>query len=207
MKKLLWERKENELLVSTDSLKEQSVHINKMIHRIDSANDLVSLQLKNMVTEKVDSSNFQYYSIQDCVDQAIEHFPFEYPQQRQLIHCDIQKDFQFCGEMTLTKHVIWNLMANALYFIKEVDKGQINISTVINDQHNILRFCDTARGMTSDEAKQVFERYYTNRTDGNGSGVGLSFCKLVMTAYGGSIVCNAELGEFTEFLLYFPKPS
>jgi two-component system aerobic respiration control sensor histidine kinase ArcB len=206
LKKLVMERENNSHpSISNEELKEQVARVDKMVRRIDSANSLISMQLKNMVTEKIDAKSFANCYIYDCIEQAIESFPFDNAQQRKSIKVTLVEDFQFFGDMTLTKHVLWNLINNALYFIKEADKGNITITIDSDSEYNILRFKDTAKGLLPEEANRIFSRYYTNRKDGNGSGIGLSFCQLVMEAYGGTICCQAELGEFTEFLLYFPK--
>jgi signal transduction histidine kinase len=71
------------------------------------------------------------------------------------------------------------------------------------DEHYLLRFKDTAKGMPAAEVACVFEQFYAKRQ--GGSGLGLHFCQLVMEAYGGRIECRAEDGQYTEFLLFFPK--
>ncbi|MFP6817049.1 MAG: ATP-binding protein [Pseudomonadales bacterium] len=54
--------------------------------------------------------------------------------------------------------------------------------------------------------KQIFERFYTTTQTGQGAGIGLSFCNMVMESIGGSISCESVQGEYTRFTLNFPTP-
>jgi PAS domain S-box-containing protein len=182
---------------------EQRQFINKMIHRIDMGTDLVNLQLKNMATERIDSRTFTTCSISQCIKEAVKTFPFESSELSGLIHLDLTHDFDFSGNSLLTKHVLWNLLKNALYFIREEDRGEIYIRLVTEDMVNKLIFTDTAKGIDRETLTHIFDRFYTQHPQGNG--LGLSFCKVVMDAFGGDIICRSEEGRFAEFTLSFPK--
>lgn len=101
------------------------------------------------------------------------------------------------------KHVLFNLFKNALYSIKEANKGCISIHITREGQFNILHIKDTGKGMPKVIKDKIFDKFYS-RTK-HGTGIGLSFCSLVMGAFNGYIECKSEEGEFTEFLLCFPK--
>ena len=97
------------------------------------------------------------------------------------------------------------IILNDVYgFIIDVNdfKGCINISISIENEFNILHIKDTGKGMSEDIKDKIFNKFYS-RTK-HGTGIGLSFCSLVMSAFDGYIECISEEGEFTEFLLYFP---
>jgi len=75
----------------------------------------------------------------------------------------------------------------------EASKGEIFISLESDEQHNYLHFKDTAKGMPPEEAVRVFDQFYTNAQ--GGTGLGLSFCQVVMQSYGGDISCTAQEGK------------
>jgi signal transduction histidine kinase len=52
--------------------------------------------------------------------------------------------------------------------------------------------------------KRIFERFFTTLESGRGTGIGLSFCKMVMEGLGGEITVDSTEGEFTTFRLLFP---
>jgi len=109
----------------------------------------------------------------------------------------------FTGNQLLTIHIIFNLLKNALYYIKSVGKGEIYIWLELGEEMNKLCFKDTAKGISSNELPHVFERFYSN-TQG-GSGIGLAFCKMTMEQFGGDIHCESVEGDYAEFVLSFPK--
>ncbi|ARG98815.1 histidine kinase [Legionella micdadei] len=100
------------------------------------------------------------------------------------------------------QHVLFNLLKNALYVIATAQKGEITIWTEKRDKFNTLYFKDSAIGMSSQQLSKLFNHFYT--TTFMGTGIGLSFCKLVMNRFGGDIRCDAKEGCYTQFLLSFP---
>ncbi|WP_019218077.1 sensor histidine kinase [Legionella tunisiensis] len=56
--------------------------------------------------------------------------------------------------------------------------------------------------MSPQQLTRLFNHFYT--TTFMGTGIGLSFCKLVMNRFGGDIRCEAQEGKYTQFALTFP---
>jgi two-component system aerobic respiration control sensor histidine kinase ArcB len=186
-----------------EDIEEKKARVDKLIDKIDEGNALINLQLKNMSMEHIDDTTFRACNITDCILDAIDTFPFKYAHERELIHVDISHPFIFWGDSLLTRHVFWNLLSNALHFIREESKGEVTITTEKVGNEYLVHVKDTASGMPPEVAARIFEQFYTQRRDG--TGLGLSFCDLVMKAYGGSITCQAEMGEYAEFTLHFPE--
>jgi signal transduction histidine kinase len=195
--------KQNIAEVTEEALAYQEQWILRMIERLDNGHSLINIQLKNMATERIDSKIFCKGDLTEWITQAVTKFPFENQSAAKKIHLEIPEGMTVTGDPLLTQHVLWNLLNNAFHFIKETDRGEIFITAEISEKYYILRVKDTAKGMSDKEAAQVFKQFYTNRP--GGSGLGLHFCQLVMEAYQGHIECRAEEGQYTEFLLFFPK--
>ena len=68
--------------------------------------------------------------------------------------------------------------------------------------HRVV-FEDTGPGMAPEVLARLFQSFHTSGKVG-GTGLGLSFCKRTMLAFGGDITCESELGRFTRFTLEFP---
>nr|NKB46516.1 hypothetical protein [Legionellales bacterium] len=205
MKNFFEQSKKDKNQITVERLEEHEQRVNRMIQRISAGTALVNMQLKNMLVENIDTSQFQMNSARQCIQEAIHTFPFDDPAAVNKVHVSLQKEFDFLGDPLLTKHVLWNLLNNALYFMKEMGRGDIFISTDEKDGQHVIHFKDTAKGMPPEQAERVFEPFYTNRF--GGSGLGLSFCLMVIQAYGGTITCQSVEGEYAEFSLFFPKPS
>lgn len=127
--------------------------------------------------------------------------PILSPRERTLISWS--GDFQFRGSKLLMQHILFNLIKNALYAIATARRGEIKIWTEAGDRQNYLYFKDTAKGMSNQQLSRLFNHFYT--TTFMGTGIGLSFCKLVMNGFGGNIICEAQEGEHALFILSFPR--
>lgn len=174
----------------------------RIIHEIDYANTIIDMLLIKAGREKaLENCLLDPCSMQECLDNAMERYPFKNDDERELVH--YQGDFRFIGSPLLMQHVLFNLLKNALYAIASAQKGDIHIWTDEEPTANLLYFKDTGKGMSELQVSQLFQHFYT--TTFMGTGLGLSFCKLVMERFGGGIECMAREGSYTLFTLRFPK--
>lgn len=176
----------------------------RIVREIDYANTIIDMLLMKTGREhSLQSAQLELCSMADCMAEAMERYPFRSESARQLVHC--MGDFQFMGSKLLMQHVIFNLLKNALYMIATVQKGEIKLWTTQKARWNYLHFEDTAKGMTPKQLSKLFDHFYT--TTFMGTGIGLSFCKMVMKRFGGDIFCESEAGNYTKFTLSFPAVS
>ncbi|HBY55399.1 MAG TPA: hypothetical protein DEG23_01090, partial [Coxiellaceae bacterium] len=143
-------------------------------------------------------------SIKQSIDNAIKEYPF-YKNENKFIVWSEQKnqDFIYLGDNLLTKHVLFNLIKNALRAIKEAGHGEISINLDSDNQFNYLIFKDTASGIPAENLDSLFKQFHIKNK--GGSGLGLAFCKMTVQSYGGDITCDSKKDEFTVFTLSFPK--
>lgn len=179
-----------------------------IISTINSTNHVISdmlLKVRTFATGKVPQTSFSEISIASDIEALLETFPFSDGQQ-DLVNVVYNKNrFKYLGDKGLTSHVLGNLLKNALHAISEADKGEITIELKSDNDNNILLFRDTASGIPADFVDKIFDQFETKKTANGGTGLGLAFCKMVMDYYKGSITCHSKEGEYTEFVLTFPK--
>ena len=106
----------------------------------------------------------------------------------------------------LIVQVIINLVDNA---IKYTPAGShIRISTHWADHMAVFTVADDGPGIPDQEKKQVFQMFYTGSTavaDSRRSlGLGLSLCKSIVTAHGGSITVSDNQPMGTVFTFTIP---
>ncbi|MCL4179808.1 MAG: response regulator [Verrucomicrobia bacterium] len=65
---------------------------------------------------------------------------------------------------------------------------------------------DNGPGIEAGTLDKIFDPFYTTKEVGKGLGLGLSICYRIVQEAGGQISVNTEPGEYTEFILLFPKP-
>lgn len=99
--------------------------------------------------------------------------------------------------------MIFNLLKNAIYYIRDANKGKIYIWAEHDVNFNILHVKDTGKGISASILPNIFNQFFTNTP--HGAGIGLTFCKMVMERFGGDIICYSKKGEYADFILYFPR--
>ena len=110
------------------------------------------------------------------------------------------------GDENSLVYVLFNLFKNALFYLVNKPDGKIQIRLENGDDWNKLYFKDNGIGIPEDELIGVFEGYRSfSFTEGRG--LGLAFCKRIMRDFGGDVTCQSDYGEWTQFVLAFPKVS
>jgi signal transduction histidine kinase len=101
-----------------------------------------------------------------------------------------------------------NLLSNAIKFTP--DGGGINISVrLAKDQQGIVfSVSDTGEGIPKAELEHIFDKFgqVESRKSGRkmSTGLGLTFCKMVVEAHGGCIWVESEVGKGSTFLFRLP---
>ena len=189
----------------------RTAHLDQLggvLERIDAearhSNAIIDMLLVNARSTGTAPRELLPCSMSACVDAALQRYPFS-EAERNLVSWQKGDDFVFRGVELLAVHVLFNLIKNALRHIARAGKGEITIRIEATDAHRLI-VRDSGGGIAPDVLPHIFERFYT--ADGNGgvlgTGIGLAFCRDVMTSFGGRIGCVSVQGEFSQFELTFP---
>lgn len=167
------------------------------------------LFVAGLANAAIDNEPIKNCYIVECINSALQRYPYDYGE-KELIHWPMEntakspiEDFNFVGKELLIVHVLFNLMKNAFYYLKKAGHGNILIWLENANKNYELHFKDTGAGIPSDILTHIFDQFYSNTQ--HGTGIGLTFCKMVMQNLGGDIKCFSRPGEFTEFVLFFPR--
>jgi signal transduction histidine kinase len=186
-----------------DYLSKLSQYIEAEISR---SNFIVDMMLASARAGALNRNDFANHSIKKCVEEALASYPFE-SSMRDKVVVRGGEDFTFFGSDVLLVYVLYNLFKNALHAIKSAGQGELEIEFFTNGTHKQLLVTDTGSGIPDDVLPHVFEPFYSTRHNGGGTGMGLAFCRRVITAFGGQIHCESLAGKYTRFSLSFPlKP-
>lgn len=114
--------------------------------------------------------------------------------------------------------VFLNLINNALYAINEKakilrEKGKesgymptITINSSQTDTHVIIKIRDNGEGIPNEIQPKIFERFFTTKPAGHGTGLGLPICHdIVVKEHNGKLSVKSTPHEFTEFIIELPK--
>jgi len=98
--------------------------------------------------------------------------------------------------------VFVNLLVNAGQAIAK--KGEIHLSTRVEDSWAVIRIRDTGRGIAPEHMGKIFEPFFTTKEIGAGTGLGLHVAYKIITAHRGKIDVVSEVGKGTEFTVRIP---
>ncbi|MCL2925809.1 MAG: hybrid sensor histidine kinase/response regulator [Trichodesmium sp. MAG_R04] len=116
--------------------------------------------------------------------------------------------------------VFMNLISNAIDAIDEFVQNpefdkfkyhpQITIYSEINQEKKgvIIRVKDNGSGMSEEVKAQIFDKLFTTKTVGKGTGLGLYIVyKIIVINHSGKLWCESTLGQTSEFIMELPIDS
>ncbi|AJA48622.1 sensor histidine kinase ResE [Clostridium pasteurianum DSM 525 = ATCC 6013] len=122
------------------------------------------------------------------------------------LNIDKDKDFQIIGDEDKIKQVFINLLSNAIKFTQAGGNVWVNIDA--NKDKVIVKVKDDGMGIKREDLPYIFERLYRgdkSRHEIEGSGIGLTIVKRILTLHSATINVESVVGIGTSFTLYFNK--
>lgn len=104
------------------------------------------------------------------------------------------------ADRQLLDQVLVNLVKNAAEAIREDDSPELRLSGKLDFGRVLIRVEDNGPGIPDEAMDQVFIPFFTTKRDG--SGIGLSLSRQIMTAHSGEIVVECD-GDGTTVSLLF----
>jgi two-component system, NtrC family, nitrogen regulation sensor histidine kinase NtrY len=105
------------------------------------------------------------------------------------------------GDPALLEQVMINLIANSVHALDEQTHPAIIISAELQGQQAVVSVADNGKGIHSKEISEIFTPFFSTRKEG--SGIGLSLSKQIVSLHQGTIKVRSEKGVGTTMLLYF----
>jgi PAS domain S-box-containing protein len=135
-----------------------------------------------------------------------------------VLHTDLEADLRpVLADTGQIEQVLVNLAVNARDAMKgggtlSIDTANINIDAdVVTDgtplpegRYVRLRVGDTGTGMPADIIEHVFEPFYTTKSDGTGTGLGLATVHGIVAQADGTITIDSQPGVGTTFTIMLP---
>jgi len=109
--------------------------------------------------------------------------------------------FWLCDKVHMTE-VFANVLLNAVEAIEE--KGAIDISGLAGKSSYMLTITDSGAGMSSFDLTNIYTPYFTTKSTEKNFGLGLAYCKNVLTKHGGDISVKSKPGKGTTVTISYP---
>jgi two-component system, CAI-1 autoinducer sensor kinase/phosphatase CqsS len=170
---------------------------------VDHANCIIDILLLNTLDRPSIALEIHSVSAKELVENAVKEFPFNNSLERSLVNFGCKSDFTLHAPAKLAKHIIFNVLKNAVQHAQKVSKPRINL--LVDGVDRSISITDNGPGIARSEVKKIFERFYTTARIGDGNGIGLSFCKIAMESIDGTIICTSSAKSGTSFIMTFPE--
>jgi PAS domain S-box-containing protein len=122
------------------------------------------------------------------------------------------------ADPTRIHQMVMNLCTNAYHAMEKsggtltvsLDDANISKPQVAGNKkmppgrYLVLKISDTGCGMTAKTLEKAFEPYFTTKTIGHGTGLGLPIVQVIVEEHQGFLDVFSSIGEGTQFSLYFP---
>jgi len=113
------------------------------------------------------------------------------------------------GDYDGLRRVLLNLVDNGIKYTPA--GGRVTVSLRRDPQWASLKITDTGIGLSPEERKNIFERFYRSlearSRDENGSGLGLCIVRSIVEAHGGKIQLESAPGRGSAFTVLLPLGS
>jgi signal transduction histidine kinase len=170
---------------------------------------------------EMDKNDFRFavrpFKMEELINMCRQQFE-SMAQDRNLqftIEADTDIPATFVGDLQRTYNALFQLLSNSIKF---TDKGFVKLSIRIDEnfpRHTVvdvlaLRFIveDSGWGMNPEQLAQCFDLFYQGESAKNhsrtGSGLGLSLCRKIVLAMGGTLGMDSEPGRGTQAWLILP---
>ncbi|HEY6255061.1 MAG TPA: response regulator [Xanthobacteraceae bacterium] len=111
------------------------------------------------------------------------------------------------GSESKLGQVFINLIVNAAQAMPEgrIEANEIGIVTRTDDAGRaVVEISDTGAGIPQNVLPHIFDVFFTTKPVGGGTGLGLAICQRIITAHGGDISVESEVGRGSIFRTVLP---
>lgn len=170
-------------------------------------NDLLDINKMEEGSLKLERADLDPHTV---VQAAVSQLRMLARERKLALEQDLPPDLPpICADADKLRRTLANLLGNAVKFTP--NGGRITASARRAEDRDSLVFCieDTGEGIPEEAFGRIFEKFGQVETRKAGrkmsTGLGLTFCKMVVEAHGGRIWVESELGKGSRFLFTIPR--
>ena len=141
------------------------------------------------------------WSVRDIMERIYHTFEVQMPKHLTFNFVQPEEDVMIEVDESRLRQVIGNFLTNAGKF---TPKGSVTLGWIKDMQTGKVELYveDTGIGLSEEDRKMVFSRFYKKDEFKQGTGLGLSICKAIGVRLGGSIKVTSELGKGSRFSVF-----
>lgn len=131
---------------------------------------------------------------------------------------NIDSESLIMGNPAQAHQIIMNLCMNAAHAMDEsggvlevsvkdvtIDKAPVVLKKSLKQADYVeIKVSDTGTGIPANVIESIFEPYFTTKSPGEGTGLGLSVVQGIVEKSGGKITVESQIGKESSFCIYLP---
>jgi PAS domain S-box-containing protein len=173
-----------------------------LLHLIDDVLDIARIEAGRMTV------SIEPVSVEAVVSAAVELVRPQLDERRLRLTVDTAScaDRHVRADHQRLSQVLINLLSNAAKYNR--DEGEVSVHCSVSEDGWLrLSVSDTGPGLTAQQRSRLFtpfDRLEADRTDTQGTGLGLALCRSLVQAMHGRIGCDSTPGEGSTFFVDLP---
>ncbi|MBT8266371.1 MAG: response regulator [Bacteroidia bacterium] len=170
------------------------------------SNRLMNLVNQLLDLSKLETGNLKLSVVQDNLG-ALMHqigraFKFQANEKKINFQSDIAKIKTAWFDRDVVEKIVTNLLSNAVKYTPS--GGRISFSTQEKDGQLIITVINSGNTLFDDELPRLFQRFYQDKSNSDGMGVGLSLVKELCILSHGNVVANTLDDDRIQFTVTLP---
>lgn len=188
-----------------ENQKEKAIHLMK-----NETERLIRLVSENLDYEKIRTNQISMvikkFNATEALNNILIQLETKAEQFNDQLVLTTQEKIDVYADYDRFVQIMVNIIQNAIQF---TENGTISVSLEKGNLETIIRITDTGIGMTEEQQKNIWDRYYKvdpsrkNKKFGE-SGLGLPIVQQLVRLHKGKISVDSTLGKGTTFTIIFP---
>lgn len=197
-----------EMLLEDTGIKGKSRELLKMVQRNALAlQQLVSniLDFRKIQNGKMELKLYRF-DIVKTLTMWVGDFQLTAERKQIRLHLDVDDlkgSHEMIADQEKISRIVFNLLSNALKYTPA--GGEIFVSLKDEGANLRLDVRDTGKGISQDEADQIFERFFQAKGAASGTGIGLALVKSFVELHHGEARVESEPGKGSDFIVLIPR--
>ena len=119
------------------------------------------------------------------------------------ISLDVEEGLTVRADYNKVERICYNLVSNALKYNRP--GGSITVRAAVSGTDVVITVADTGIGMSEENQKKIFDKFFRVGGGGGGTGVGLAVVKAFAELHGGRVSVKSVEEEGSEFTVVLPS--
>lgn len=170
--------------------------------------DLISniLRLNKLENQRIDPE-IESYDLCGQLEECILHYEELWDEKDLELEVDMEEKAVVQADRSLMEMVWNNLLSNAIKFTEP--GGSVSIRQTTSADHVEVAVTDTGCGMSRENVRHIFDKFYQGDTSHSkeGNGLGLALVQRILTLMNGEISVITEEGKGSTFTVRLPISS